>query len=370
MCYISAMLKRLAILAVVIPLAMASAVYGQVASKPGKASNEITHATSPQTESQKKDQNSQKTPIVVEQASPQQPNPAEPSEEKETEKKLAVYTLWLAIFTGVLVLVSAGQGYFLFMQASHLHTHAGHLQDLASAADANSQTTKATLLEIQRQANQMERQNKILEDSVAAAQKSADAAKISADIAATLSVPVLVVHELETGNVGAANSEAFFQSPKIKITIKNYGQTPAFLKWWSLCFSCEDLPDIPIYDGPGIGMILDKVVVQPGEVYTLPELFYPHRQEFTVESAAAIVNREKPFHVYGYVCYGDLLGNPLRRLKFCETVLNIFGGEVICDWWEGLAPPAYTGTEQFPFKKQAQHNPENANSDTARVPAD
>ncbi len=187
--------------------------------------------------------------------------------------------------------------------------------------------------------------------------KAANAAKISADIAIGTSIPTLVVHELGTGDVGAANVEAFFQCPKIKISIKNYGQTPAFLKWWSLCFSCEDLPEVPIYEGPADGMILDKLVIQPNTVFTLPELFYPYRQEFSMEDVKAIVKREKTFRVYGYICYGDIFGNPLRRLKFCETVLNIFGDESICDWWEGFAPPAYTGIEQFPTKKPTQKKP-------------
>lgn len=199
----------------------------------------------------------------------------------------------------------------------------------------------ATLLAIRAQASTMEK-------SIAVARESADAAKRSADIAIGVSIPTLVVHELGLGDVGAAGIEAFFQYPRMKILIKNYGQTPAFLKWWSLCFSCEDLPEVPIYDGPGDGMILDKLVVQPNEICTLPELFYPHRQEFSMEDAKAIAKREKPFRVYGYICYGDIFGNPLRRLKFCETVLNVFGDESICDWWEGFAPPAYTGIEQFP----------------------
>jgi hypothetical protein len=212
------------------------------------------------------------------------------------------------------------------------------------------------------QADHMEAQTGILKDSVAAAQKSADAAKISADIAAGVSVPTLVIHEFETGDVGAADVRAFFQFPKVKISVKNYGNTPAFLKWWSLCFSCEDLPEVPIYDGPGDGMILDKIVVQPNETYTLPGLFYPHRQEFSLDDVEAIVNREKLFCAYGYICYGDIFGNTLRRLKFCETVLNITPGyEAICDWWEGLAPPAYTGIEQFPPKKPTQHKPKEPN---------
>jgi hypothetical protein len=102
-------------------------------------------------------------------------------------------------------------------------------------------------------------------------------------------------------------------------------------------------------------MILDKMVVQPNEIFTLPEVY--DRQAFSSEDVTAIVKREKTFRVYGYVHYGDIFGNPLRRLKFCETVLNIFGNESICDWWEGLAPPAYTGIDQLPIKKSKQQKP-------------
>jgi hypothetical protein len=205
-----------------------------------------------------------------------------------------------------------------------------------------------------------------MERQTRATEVAANAAKISADIAVGTSLPTLVIHELGTGDTGTADVEAFFQSPKIKISIKNYGQTPAFLKWWTLCFTCEALPELPnYYHGPADGMILDKVVVQPDTIYTLPELFFPHRQEFSVEDARAIVRGEKTFRVYGYVCYGDIFGNPLKRLKFCETVLNILGlysTEEVCDWWEGFCPPAYTGTDLLPTTKEpAQQKTENPN---------
>jgi hypothetical protein len=114
------------------------------------------------------------------------------------------------------------------------------------------------------------------------------------------------------------------------------------------------MPEVPIYGGPASGMILDKIVVQPNDIFTLPDVHFLHRQEFSIEDVKAIVSRKKPFHVYGYVCYGDVFGNPLRRLKFCETVLNIFGGPTVCDWWEGFAPPDYSGTEDFPSTKNAE----------------
>jgi hypothetical protein len=197
--------------------------------------------------------------------------------------------------------------------------------------------------------------------SADAAKQSAAAARISADIAVGVSIPTLVVCEFGKGNAGAADKRAFLQSPKIKISIKNYGQTTAFLKWWTLCFSCEDLPETPVYDGPADGMILDKIVVEPTDTFILPELFWPRRQMLSNEDVEAIIERRKTLRAYGYICYGDIFGNPLRRLKFCETALNIFDGDQICDWWEGWAPPAYTGTEQYPSKKKTQQESRNPN---------
>lgn len=207
---------------------------------------------------------------------------------------------------------------------------------------------------MEKQATHVEAQTSILKDSVDAAQKSADAAKTSADIAAGVSLPKLVVHELKSDTIGMPDPNVFFQFPKVKITIKNYGQTPAFLKWWALCFTCEDLPDAPIYSGPATGMVLDKIVVQPNETYTFPPTPL-RRQEFSIEDAMAVVTRQKIFRVYGYVCYGDIFGNPLKRFKFCETVLNIFGGYEVCDWWEGLASQNYVGTELYPNESPTSH---------------
>ena len=206
------------------------------------------------------------------------------------------------------------------------------------------------------------RQTQILKDSVVAAQTSADAAKASADIATGVSIPTLVVHEFGIGNVGNSSLSAFFQCPKIKITVKNYGQTPAFLKWWSLCFTCDELPDIPLYLGDGIA--LEKIVVPPGETFNLPELASFQTQGVSIRDVEAIIRREKRFHAYGYICYGDVFGSPLRRFKFCETAFNILEDETIYDWYEGFGPPLYTGTDQVPVTPQEQKEPENSKTDS------
>jgi len=274
---------------------------------------------------------------------------------------------WVIVYITAIYSLIAGITLWVIKRQADI-MEGGAIDAIKSASDAAT-TAQGTLDAIKEQARIMRDQANLLVDhklvfieSMKAARQSAEAAKTSADIAAGVSIPTLVIHEFETGDVGAADVSAFFQCPKVKITVKNYGNTPAFLKWWSLCFSCESLPEVPVYEGPGAGIFLSKVVVQSGDTYTLPELFYLQRQMFSLEDVGAIVRREKVFCAYGYICYGDIFGNTLRRLKFCETVLNIIPGyEAICDWYEGLGPRQYEGIDILPADEPVQQKTENPN---------
>lgn len=204
-------------------------------------------------------------------------------------------------------------------QTNKLVAHSGNQAEaLAQAAEIAITQTRATI------------------NLVEAAQKSAEAAKISADLAARVSIPTLVVEKFEVGETGAANLEAFLQYPQISMTVKNCGQTPAFLKWWTVIFTADDLPDTPLYNkGPARGMVLEKVIVEPSRSYTLPALFFPYRTELPIKDVRAIIDRQATLSVYGFICYGDLFGSPLRRLKFCETALNLFDGpQPTINWFD------------------------------------
>jgi hypothetical protein len=218
-----------------------------------------------------------------------------------------------------------------------------------------------TVSAMNKQAYEIGEQTSALRGSVAAAKASADAAKLSADIAVGVSIPTLKIVEFEAINLAGLTAEQFFQSPRVAITIKNYGQTPAFLEWWSLCFTCEDLPDIPVYDGPASGMPLKSVAVQPGSPHNLPAVEFFRTPTFSSEEVQAIIKREKLLTAYGFICYSDLFNHPLQRFKFCKTVLNIFHDEQICDWWGEFAPPAYRGVDQMPYRETKEQKAENPN---------
>jgi hypothetical protein len=87
-----------------------------------------------------------------------------------------------------------------------------------------------------------------------------------------VSIPTLKIQEFTIGDVGIASNLAFFQFPKFKITVKNWGQTPAFLWSWTLKFTCDELPDTPIYGGKASGIPLENRVIPAGESFTLPAL--------------------------------------------------------------------------------------------------
>jgi hypothetical protein len=213
---------------------------------------------------------------------------------------------------------------------------------------------------MQGQLGQMEKQTAELKSAeetaliaARAAVVNAKAAKVSADIAAGVSLPVLKISQFGIGPVNVSSNLAFFRRPKFEITVKNWGQTPAFLWSWTLNMTCEKLPETPVYSGIAAGMPLEKQVIPGGGSFTLPELAFHRQYDFSVDDATAVMEHKKLLTVYGYICYGDIFGNPLRRLKFCEVLLNIFG-DLNFDWTELFSDPPYVGTDLYPVKQKRE----------------
>jgi len=169
----------------------------------------------------------------------------------------------------------------------------------------------------------------------------ANAAKKSADIAAGIAIPTLAINEFGFGYMGAAGVDATLQYPTIKIVVKNYGGTTAFIRGCFIKLTCEELPNAPIY--PAEGYAFDKVAVDSRRQRELTA-FMPRKHWFSTEDIKAIKVKEKIFRVYGYILYGDIFGNPLRRLKFCETLINI-NEDGRFQWVSEDAPTQYRGTD-------------------------
>jgi hypothetical protein len=189
--------------------------------------------------------------------------------------------------------------------------------------------------------------------SVEAAEIAAKAAEIAANSAVATDVPTLAIAKFESEmvlfSVESIGSDEIIRHPRVDIVIKNHGKTPAFLHSWCLIFTCEKLPEKPIYKGKGCGMVLEKEVVEGGKTFQLPD-HISIRHEFSEADAKAILERRKELRAYGYVLYQDLFGNPGRQLKFCELALNVWPGGI--SWVSDWNYPAYRGNAYLPWAKK------------------
>ena len=163
--YISAiMLKRLAILAVFCPLATVGILCAQGTPKQGVTKGSLGLDGKKETASQNKDQDTQKPPSVVVQVETpvSDAESAAHADDRQIQGKLALYTEMLVAVGFLQFVALAGtlwivrrQVEIMDKQTEIMNTHAGHLENLAIAADASSKATTEIQTAIQKQAELM-----------------------------------------------------------------------------------------------------------------------------------------------------------------------------------------------------------------------
>ena len=182
-----------------------------------------------------------------------------------------------------------------------------------------------TLRAIQKQARHMGDQTTILGNSVIAAQKSADAADISAKAAMGVAVPTLRIEGFALQ--GDWHNPDNLRFPRVSILLRNHGTTPAFLQGLSLAFVCGDLPEKPEYKGCPVP---SDNVVPPGKTISLDGgHFLPSLSQEDVQS---VLDERHGFAVCGRVSYEDIFESPMRHLVFSKIVMNLLENGSI-DWW-------------------------------------
>jgi hypothetical protein len=188
---------------------------------------------------------------------------------------------------------------------------------LAIAGGVQLMLLKITWKTIQEQKTEMAIQTGILKDSVAASQKAADAAEISAKAAMGVAVPTLVISKFSFDNELRQNPAAFYQYPKVRLELKNYGQSPAFLRKYAINFSWNDDPWKKC-----IGYAFEDRVVDAGETYQfsvvdLDVLDIP--PQTVIED---LIRGKKNLIFSGWVSYRDVFDSPLRKLTFCRELVE------------------------------------------------
>ncbi len=191
------------------------------------------------------------------------------------------------------------------------------------------------------QLTEMGQQTGILKESVAEAKESADAAYTSARVAMGVAIPTLILEEFGLGDMGVASPAARLQSPKVRMVVKNYGQTPAFPTSWSVRFTCEELPKYPIYKNYAI---LKKISIPWNGEYVFTQDMLSGRQRFADEDVQAMIRHEKFLIAYGQVMYRDIFGSPLRHMKFCQMLLEISDDGSFA-WYGDMEDTEYTRSD-------------------------
>lgn len=244
-------------------------------------------------------------------------------EDLEIQWQLAKFTKYLVWVGGVQALALLGSVVIIFYQAKLMGRQDEHLKNVADAAGENARAALA-------QSVRLTEQNKILEASVAIAQKNANAAEISAKAAMGVAVPTLMLSQFEFASREYLSWEQILQSPPLLISVKNYGQSPAILQSYAVQFTCEDLPEVLDYP-PELFFDVGNAV-ETGKTIPLEADAVTPWGTFSVEDATAIATGKKSLTVYGYVLYGDVFGPSAHILRFCKMCGGLPDEVFWMDW--------------------------------------
>jgi hypothetical protein len=210
------------------------------------------------------------------------------------------YTLLLAGFTGLLVLISVWQGYFLL------------------------------------------RADKTARGAADAATKAAEAADLNARAAIGVELPRLELFRASWGS-GVMSAVDKLQGGNLTVILRNYGRTGAHIIEDCITADIPEydfMPDDPTYPVFGVEKAEIGKVIEPTEGHLI---FGQGKLTILPSQADSVLRGEKTLYVYGYVKYRDFLGDTWRS-KFCLT-LN--------DKWQLLESttwPNYSGRSRFNAK--------------------
>ena len=161
------------------------------------------------------------------------------------------------------------------------------------------------------------RQLRNMKDSIAVAKESASAAMLQARAVIDMELPKIILSRVDLGDTGAASLASRLQSPKIEVSVTNYGKTPAFLLGQAIEIEvCALLPPEPVYTS--------AVDLPPATIIEYKNK-YPlgmarPKSPLSPEDIEAILDGSTRLWVYGYVYYRDILGEA-HMARFCKVFL-------------------------------------------------
>ena len=161
------------------------------------------------------------------------------------------------------------------------------------------------------------RQSRDMKDSIAVAKESASAAMLHARAAIGLELPKIILSRVDFSDAGAASLASRLQSPKIEISVTNYGKTPAFLLGQAIEIEVGALlPPEPVY--PSAVDLPPETIVEYKNKYPLGTA--RPKSPLSPEDIQAILDGNTRLRVYGYVYYRDILSEA-HMARFCKVFL-------------------------------------------------
>ena len=150
---------------------------------------------------------------------------------------------------------------------------------------------------------------------------------------------LMLVH-LDFADMGLANWEARLQNPKVFVSVKNYGRTPAFVDSQAVEIHWgPTLPDEPDYSLNSEN-VPPETVIEAKEIHKLAET--RSRTLLSLPEIESIKEGTTRVWVYGFVNYRDFLGD--RHItRFCKQLIAFRGLSTgRYSWIEWNENPTYT----------------------------
>ena len=167
------------------------------------------------------------------------------------------------------------------------------------------------------QVGHMKDQTEILGKSVAVAQKSADAAGLSAKAAMGVSVPLLALYRFSFDTKGREHPVTFYHDPHVQLELKNYGQSPAFLKKFNLNFSWGTGES----SNRGYDFEAEQVI-DAGGIFAFRERELGILTRPPAEVIGYLVAGTEKLVFSGWVTYKDVFGSPTKKLEFGKHLIE------------------------------------------------
>lgn len=151
---------------------------------------------------------------------------------------------------------------------------------------------------------------------------AADAAKLAAQAAISVELPHVYIDNLEFQESGVGNLAAQLQFPRVAISVKNYGRTPAFISQQAAeMLVAPTLPDMPDYSNSAhdmpTGTVIEGRTSYELRVARLPDIL-------PIETIEDIIAERTYVWIYGYLFYRDFLRNP-HCMRFCAQLIVLNG---------------------------------------------